>query len=859
MKMLRKVFAVLLLLLSFQISVFSQKNPPRVVLQTFWWDYWNDNYKNGWYNYLTELAPRLKDYGVDAIWIPPSSKGGNGTGDVGYGIFDHYDLGDKYQKGDVKTRLGTKDEYLRMVAVMHANGIDIIQDVVLNHVNGAGPDGANGDNSLGGQDPNTPFGWKNAEGKDIDNKWKNFRYVSWITPATTSEAKDYLNRSGRWFKDWQNFHRSGDPAWGHNDYNYPQHSEMFGPDICYKDDAINLNGKRSVASDYVLSSIYDPDQYKDYMKQEAIKWGVWLKKQTGVDGFRLDAAKHFEWEVTEAFLWNLQHGCGLYGSGSEWANGGDDMFAVSEYIPEGGQPSMENFIDGVQTRTGTFDFNLRDAIYGMVSGGGFFDISSIPGSQIDQNHRNRTVSFVNNHDTFRPRKAVNGNYVGWYDGFHEPSEPDDYPNDPNKDEDNNELRPHIDPFNNRLPAAYAIISAVDGSPQVFFEDLFDVGGTGKRFSHQPTNTSDLPVRDQIKKILQARRVLHFDQGNYKVRSVEANTVFDAGSSKQDLLIIERGSNAIIGVNDNGANSQGAWIDTDFPPNTKLIDYSGNNGAGWFSMVQADKRAYISVPPTNSGGYCILAPTGFDLSNINPQKRTTTQEWEMADDLGDSNPMSLGQGGQLQSGSQVYGTDANRHYVGRIFVEGGTTVVLEGFAEINEKTVNMQIWNDTETDWGTFGGSGQPNDPLNGKFDAQTTGWYKIYVQNTNKYGGAQKVWVKATYIAPQVVNTVKADAPVEQPKYPDWKLDEKKMLNIRTYPTPFNPTATIAVDLKSSGQLRVEIFNMLGQSISILQNGFADKGTKTFTWNASHFSSGVYFYNITFEGKSKTGKMILSK
>ena len=77
---------------------------------------------------MTELAPRLAELNIDAIWIPPSVKN-EATDFNGYSPFDHYDLGDKFQKGFTGTRMGTKDELLRMVAVMHANGIDVIQDV----------------------------------------------------------------------------------------------------------------------------------------------------------------------------------------------------------------------------------------------------------------------------------------------------------------------------------------------------------------------------------------------------------------------------------------------------------------------------------------------------------------------------------------------------------------------------------------------------------------------------------------------------------------------------------------------------------------------------------------------------------
>src|SRR6185295_360470 len=122
--MMKKLLLIAGLMGILACSAFAQTTKvKKVLLQGFWWDYWNSNFPNGWSNYLTELAPRLKAMGIDAIWIPPAYKNSS-TGSVGYGPFDQYDLGDKYQKGggslNVKTRMGTKDELLRMIAVMHA-------------------------------------------------------------------------------------------------------------------------------------------------------------------------------------------------------------------------------------------------------------------------------------------------------------------------------------------------------------------------------------------------------------------------------------------------------------------------------------------------------------------------------------------------------------------------------------------------------------------------------------------------------------------------------------------------------------------------------------------------------------------
>ncbi|NBU71146.1 MAG: hypothetical protein EBS53_06785, partial [Bacteroidetes bacterium] len=61
----------------------SLNNPPsrQVVLQGFWWDYWNSSYPNAWSSYLADLSPRLKELGIDAVWVPVNVKN-SGTNSV---------------------------------------------------------------------------------------------------------------------------------------------------------------------------------------------------------------------------------------------------------------------------------------------------------------------------------------------------------------------------------------------------------------------------------------------------------------------------------------------------------------------------------------------------------------------------------------------------------------------------------------------------------------------------------------------------------------------------------------------------------------------------------------------------------
>ena len=92
-----RIFLIgLILILSWNISFQQTSFKKKTVFQGFWWDYKNNNYTDGWSNYLVDLAPRLKTMGFDAIWIPPTIKNQNfGEKGVGYAPYDHYDLGDK--------------------------------------------------------------------------------------------------------------------------------------------------------------------------------------------------------------------------------------------------------------------------------------------------------------------------------------------------------------------------------------------------------------------------------------------------------------------------------------------------------------------------------------------------------------------------------------------------------------------------------------------------------------------------------------------------------------------------------------------------------------------------------------------
>src|SRR5690606_8010000 len=88
------------------------------------------------WNRLKGDAERLKEIGITAVWIPPCIKG-TGSNDVGYGAYDLYDLGEFDQKGTVRTRYGTKEEYFDCIKTLQKNGIQVLADIIFNHRLGA--------------------------------------------------------------------------------------------------------------------------------------------------------------------------------------------------------------------------------------------------------------------------------------------------------------------------------------------------------------------------------------------------------------------------------------------------------------------------------------------------------------------------------------------------------------------------------------------------------------------------------------------------------------------------------------------------------------------------------------------------
>ena len=224
-----------------------------VMLQAFYWDVPRTTPAGSWWKNLERKAGEFADVGFTGIWLPPPYKGGGGNNDVGYGVYDRYDLGEFNQKGTVATRYGTFAELKSAVVALKARKIQVYADVVMNHMMGADADDQF---KYEGRDYKVPtrFAFTGRGNTYSNYKWQyyNFNGVE-LANHTWKEWK------GGW--DFPAYH----DAW----------DNLMGCEIRFQDE----NNCR-----------------------ELIRWGHWFTDTLDLDGYRLDATKHIHTPFVNRWL-----------------------------------------------------------------------------------------------------------------------------------------------------------------------------------------------------------------------------------------------------------------------------------------------------------------------------------------------------------------------------------------------------------------------------------------------------------------------------------------------------------------------------------------------------------------------------
>ncbi|WP_029035931.1 alpha-amylase [Salinimicrobium xinjiangense] len=173
-------------------------NGSGVMMQGFYWDV---EPAGEWWNILADKVDGWADVGINRLWLPPASKGQSGGFSMGYDPSDYFDLGEYMQHGTVETRFGSREELDNLIETAHANGIEVIADIVLNHNSGGGLEY----NPYRGYDTYTLFNEENGNASGLFNRdYENFypNSTSPNDPGSLFFAETNLDHHQEYVQNW---------------------------------------------------------------------------------------------------------------------------------------------------------------------------------------------------------------------------------------------------------------------------------------------------------------------------------------------------------------------------------------------------------------------------------------------------------------------------------------------------------------------------------------------------------------------------------------------------------------------------------------------------------------------------------
>lgn len=344
-------------------------DPNGVMMQYFHWYIPNDG---SLWNQVAQEADALVKAGITSLWVPPAYKGIGGGMDVGYGVYDLFDLGEFDQKGSVRTKYGTKDEYLKAIAAAQKSGMRIYADVVFNH-------------KMGGDEA------EEVEATPLDMENRN---------ATVGEYQKikawthftFPGRSGKHSQmEWHWWHFD---AVDQNDYNQGETAVYL-----LKGKSFDHNVDQEKGNfDYLMGC--DLDMENPEVVGELKHWGEWYNDTTNVDGYRFDAVKHVSAEFFQSWLEHVR----------SYAQ--RDLFAVGEYWSYELE-ALNHFIDSTNGKVHLFDAPLHYNFHLASQAGESYDLRQIFDNTLVQQQPTLAVTLVDNHDS-QPLQSLESIVESWF-------------------------------------------------------------------------------------------------------------------------------------------------------------------------------------------------------------------------------------------------------------------------------------------------------------------------------------------------------------------------------------------------------------------------------------------------------------
>ena len=343
-----------------------------VMIQFFEWYYPADG---SLWKKVSQEAKQLKKSGITAVWLPPAYKGCSGINSQGYDVYDLYDLGEFDQKGTIRTKYGTREEYIDAINSLHQQQIHVYVDIVLNHKGGA-------DDT------------EKVMVRKVDPENRN-EFISAPFKIEANTKFNFPNRKNKY----------SDFVWDYNCFTGVDSAKGIQEKCIYSivndfgDGWEEVVGEEKGNYDYLMFS--DIEFRNPAVREELKQWGKWYHETIGFDGVRLDALKHISPDFFNEWLDYMR------------TNIKSDLVAIGEFWSNTDLQVLEAYIEATQGRVQLFDVPLHYNLHNASKAGKEYDLRTIFDNSLVSIHPDLAVTFVDNHDT-QPFQSLESVVDTWF-------------------------------------------------------------------------------------------------------------------------------------------------------------------------------------------------------------------------------------------------------------------------------------------------------------------------------------------------------------------------------------------------------------------------------------------------------------
>ena len=180
------------------------------------------------------------------------------------------------------------------------------------------------------------------------------------------------------------------------------------------------------------------------------------------------------------------------------------------------------------------------------------------------------------------------------------------------------------------------------------------------------------------------------------------------------------------------------------------------------------------------------------------------------------------------------------------VENPERVIISGIAINPQNPLNMFVSSNHMGIYQSHDG-GQSWESFNAGLDTTSSVGLIYFVpgDTTNLYFASHNRSVWTITRTPTVIEEDNTHLPLE--------------ISLSSYPNPFNARTNIVFSLPQSGDVNISIYNITGQLVETIADGFHTAGNHELRWDASNLASGIYFCTLKAKNVSKTASLVLLK